>query len=335
MGELSVTILVPSYQGEELIGDALKSVLSQSFGDYNIIVQDDCSKDGTEDAVRSLQDNRIQFFKNSKNLGYPKNLEEARKKVTGDIIYLMAQDDILGCDAILNTYNAFKLSPEIGAVTRPYFWFEGDVSVPIRAKEQLNPNQDEIVYISDPLPRILSVFKTLDQLSGLAFRTCYMDLPFHEDIFPCHVYPFASIFKKHPVVFLKDYNLAVRVGYSQSRHVSSIYNKSPMKSWYELFNNVYFEDEFKEFRQQCISDFVANNYVGLVQIRNFARYRYLWREIFYLLKYRWHNIFNPQFWFFSLGCILMPPSWLIPLVDLYKSKYNSRRLSHIKFRYVL
>ena len=72
---------------------------------------------------------------------------------------------------------------------------------------------------------------TLDQLSGLAYRVKFMDIPFHPDCFPCHIYPFASIFKKHPVVFLKDYNVAVRIATSQTRFISSIYEKSPMQSW--------------------------------------------------------------------------------------------------------
>ena len=134
-----------------------------------------------------------------------------------------------------------------------------------------------------------------------------MDLPFHPDIFPCHVYPFASIFKKHPIVFLKDYNVAVRIRTSQSRKKSSIYDKSPIQSWVDMFENVFPEEKFRNSKNILIKNFVATNYVGLVQIRNYAKYKYLLREIRYLLKYRWQNILSPQFWFFSLGSMIMPP----------------------------
>lgn len=247
----------------------------------------------------------------------------------------MGQDDILGEDALLNTHDVFKNNPEVGAVTRPYFWFDKDVAIPVRAKDQMNSKQDEIVKITDDPERVIAVFKTLDQLSGLAYRRKFMNLPFHSDIFPCHVYPFASIFKKHPVVFLKDYNLAVRIASSQCRSISSIYNKSPIQSWAEMFENVFFEKENEKIREYCIKNFVAVNYVGLVQLRNYAQYRYLLREIFYLLKYRWQNIFSLQFWFFSLGCIIMPAKLLIPMVDWYKNKINAKNFRYIKFKYQL
>ncbi len=335
MDKLKFSILIPTYNGGDILGDTLRSIFSQSFGNYEIIINDDCSKDNTEKVIKSFNDPRIKFFQNDKNLGYPGNLEEARKKATGDIIYLMGQDDILAKDALLNTYIILKNNPEVGAVTRPYFWFDKKISVPVRAKEQLNPEKDEIVRISDDPKKVISVFKTLDQLSSLAYRRKFIDLPFHPDIFPCHVYPFASILKKHPIVFLKDYNLAVRIASSQCRSVSSIYNKSPIKSWADLFENVFPEKEFENIRKYCIKNFVAVNYVGLVQLRNYAKYRYLLREIAYLLKYRWQNVFSLQFWFFSLGTMIIPAKFLIPLVDWYKNKVNSKNFKHIKFEYQL
>jgi glycosyltransferase involved in cell wall biosynthesis len=334
MYDLKFSILIPSYNVAGVISDTLKSILSQSFTNFEIIVQDDGSRDGTGDIVKSFKDERIKYFKNEKNLGYSTTMEILRKKATGDIIYLVG-DDILRKDALLNTYNAFMSDENIGAVTRPYYWFDKDINVAIRAKDQLNPNQDEVVKITDNPDRVIEVFKTLDQLSGLAYRVKYMDIGFHPDCFPCHIYPFASIFKKHPVVFLKDYAIAVRIGYSQTRRISSIYEKSPMQSWVQMFDNVFFEPELQKIRKICIKNFVAVNYVGLVQLRNFAKYRYFLREIFYLIKYRWQNIFSLQFWFFSLGCMVTPPFLLIPMVDWYKNKINSKMLTHIKFEYQL
>lgn len=332
---LKFSILIPTYKGAEVIEETVKSILSQSFDNFEIIVNDDAGKDNIEDVLKNIDDSRIKFFRNEKNLGYPGNLEAARKRAEGDIIYLMGQDDILAEDALLNTYNAFLISDDIGAVTRPYYWFDKEINVPVRAKRQLNSKRNEVVRIADNKERVVRVFETLDQLSGLAYRAKFMDLPFHPDIFPCHVYPFTSIFKNHPIVFLKDYNIAVRIATSQTRSLSSIYEKSPLQSWAELFENVFPEPEHKELREYMIKNFVAKNYIGLVQIRNYARYRYLLREIWLLLYYRWQNVFSPSFWFFSFGCIVTPPILLIPMVDRYKNSYNATRLQHIKFQYKL
>jgi len=333
--KLWFSICMPVYNGEKIIEPTIRSILSQSYKNFELIIIDDYSKDKSLEVIKSIKDKRIKYFRNEKNLGYSGNIEECRQKAKGDIVYLMGQDDILANDTLLNTYLAFASNDDIGAVTRPYYWFDEDINTPVRIKKQLNPYKDEIITIKDNPKKIVKMFETLDQLSGLAYRRKYMDLPFHEDIFPCHVYPFASIFKKHPVVFLKDYNIAVRISTSQTRSLSSIYEKSPLKSWKEMFDNVFSGDRFKKFRIYMIKNFVAVNYVGLVQIRNYAKYRYLLREIWMLLKYRWQNIYNFQFWFFSLGTIIIPPFLLIPTVDWYKNKVMSKNLNGINFSYKL
>ncbi|HLM84455.1 MAG TPA: glycosyltransferase family 2 protein [Candidatus Bathyarchaeia archaeon] len=332
---LKFSILIPTWNGAEVIGDTLRSILSQSFQDFEIIVQDDASSDNTIGIIRSFDDPRIKIFKNEINLGYSRNLNELSKKATGDIIYLMGQDDILGENALQEAHDAFQESDDIGAVARPYFWFDRKITKPVRATGQLNPKNDEIVKITDDFERIILTIDVAGQLSGLAMRRKFLDTPFHEDIFPCHVYPFAAILKKHPIVFLKDYNLAVRIRSSQCRSVSSIYNKSPVKSWIDFANNVFPENEFGKFRKYFVRNYVAKNYVGLVQIRNYAKYRYLLREIWYLLKYRWQNIFSLRFFFWSVMCLATPPFVLIRLADWYKSKIMSKTLHHINFEYTL
>ncbi len=333
MDGLFFSILIPTYNGGYVLKETLNSILNQGFTNYEIIIQDDVSKDNTEEVVRSIKDKRIHFYKNSVNLGYPKNLEECRKKANGDILFLMGQDDILAKDALMRTCEIFRKDAGIGAVTRPYYWFQESIDRPVRATGQLNPDADEIVSIHDSPERIRCMFDTLGQLSGLAFRKKFMDLPFHEDIFPCHIYPFASILKKRPVVFLKDYTIAVRIATSQTRLLSSIYKKSPVKSWVEMFQSVYSEPEFKKIKEFCIKNIASKNYVGLVQIRNYGKYRYLLREIFYLIKYRPQNLLSLRFWFFSLGCIILPAFILIPMVDWYKKKLYSQFLKHIRFEY--
>lgn len=335
MYDLKFSILLPTYKGAAVVGETLRSILFQSFDNYEIIVHEDASDDNIEEVIGQLGDDRIKFFRNEKNVGYPKNLEMAMSKSTGDIIYLMGQDDILGMDALLNTYRAFKISDDIGAVARPYFWFDKMIDFPVRAKQQIDPAKDTIIKITDDTNLVIGVVDVLDQLSGLAYRKRYLDMPFQESIFTSHIYPFLSIFTKHPIVFLKDYNIAVRMATSMSRTISSTYEKSPLQSWVEMIKFIFEEEKYKKIGDRIISDFVAKNYVGLVQIRNYAKYKYLLREIWLLIKYRWWNIFNPYFWFFSIGCIIMPARLLIPLVGWYKNEINSKKIPTINFQYKL
>ena len=328
----TIDIIIPTYNGAKFITETIKSILSQSFTDFRIIVSDDNSQDNTLKVIRKINDPRIFIKSHTKNVGYSRNLEQARNYTNAPFIYLMGQDDILANNALKNTINAFK-DPQIGAVTRPYYWFDQDINTPVRAKKQLNSKKNTIVKITDNSKKVIRVFETLDQLSGLAYRREFMETPFHPDIFPCHIYPFASIFKKHPVVFLKDYNIAVRISSSQTRSLSSIYNKSPLLSWIEMVKSIYLEKKYQKVQKYLIRDFITKNYVGLVQLRNYAKYRYLWREIWYLVKFNPYNLLQPEFWFFSIGCALTPASILIPLVDWYKNKIYSQKLKNINFSY--
>jgi len=330
---LSFSILIPTYNGEKVIGESIKSILSQDFHNYEIIIQDDASTDKTIQVIKELKDNRIKIYYNTKNLGYPRNIEQGRRKCFGEILFLMAQDDILATGTLTRINTLFSADATIGAVTRPYYWFFNTISVPVRAKKQLNPLRDTKVLISDDPKKVIQVVDTLDQFSGLAYRAKFMDIGFHQDIFPCHIYPFMAIFKNHPVIFMKDYTVAVRIGSSQTRHLSSIYNKSPILSWVEMINSVLTTTDLKRVGAYLIRDFIAVNYVGLVQIRNYSTYRNLLREIYYLIKFRKINLINPRFWLYSLGTLLVPPQILIPLVDWYKNTITAKRLTNIRFNY--
>jgi len=139
---LKFNILIPTYNGSNTIIDTLKSILSQTFQNFQIIIQDDASTDDTLQIIKQLKNNKIKIYQNKKNLGYSKNLEKGRKNCQGDILFLMGQDDILAKNALQQTHNAFAKSEKIGAVTRPYYWFfDTQINLPIRAKKQLNPKE--------------------------------------------------------------------------------------------------------------------------------------------------------------------------------------------------
>jgi glycosyltransferase involved in cell wall biosynthesis len=328
-----VSILMPVYNGGEALRTTLRNIRAQSFRDYELIVNDDSSTDNTEEIVKSFAEPRIKYGK-TEHVGYSKNLEKCRQRATGEILFLMGQDDILARGVLQRTIDAFN-DPDVGAVTRAYFWFDDDIRRPVRAVPQLNPGKDEIIRVTDSFDRIATVFHSVGQLSGLALRTKFVDYPIHDDIFTAHVYPFASILKQHSVIFLSGYTLAVQIRTSQCRSVSSIYEKSPVQSWVDMYTTVFNESEHEALRKRLIRDHAATNYVGLVQLRNYSRFPNLLREIGVLIRNRPMNLVSPAFWFFSLGTVIMPPCLLIPLVDWFKKRIHSRTYRNIDFEYDL
>src|SRR3990167_7911501 len=338
---MKMSILIPTYNGSQTITRALQSILSQNFSDYEIIICDDGSTDNTVEIIKSFQDQRIKFFEFTQNVGYAKNLQRCFEKAFGDIIFLFSQDDILAQGALHKTYNAFLLADDIGAVTRPYFWFDQDIKKPVRAVLPLDKNQNTIVSIFDSAKIFNQVMWSSGQLSGLALKREFLKIPVgdesrttgvRDECFTAHIYPFLDIFKNHQCVFLNDYTVAVSIPTSQSRTHAEIYDISPTESWMKMYRALLAEEKFKKPRAWGINQ-MAKNYVGLVQIRNYCKYRYTLREIWLMIKYRWQNLFSPQFWFFSLLCVLMPRFILRKLTDWYKTKINSRFLPEIKFDY--
>jgi hypothetical protein len=241
----------------------------------------------------------------------------------------MGQDDILLKDALMKTHNAFMLGEEIGLVTRPYYWFYEDVKKPVRAIFPYNNEKDSVISVLDGKREVQKIFESVGQLSGLAYRRKYMDIDFHEETFPAHIYPFASITKKYKVVYLKDYTVAVRIESSQTRFKKSIYDISPTESWVKMFNTVYREKKYEEVRKAGIEQ-MAKNYIGLVQLKNYSTFKNLLREILILIKLRPLNLLSPAFWFFSLGTIFVPRKFLIWLVDNYKKEVLYKKIRAIK-----
>lgn len=328
MQSLRFSICIPTYNGRDFIGETLKSILSQGFTDFEIIISDDCSTDNTEEVVRSFRDERIRYFRNETNLGYGDNLNMCCAKASGDILFLMGHDDILLEDALQKTCNAFMLGEDIGVVTRPYYWFEDDFRKPVRAILPYDKNRDTILSIFDGERQFRAIIDSVGQLSGLAYRKKFIDIPFHKEIFPAHIWPFMSILKRYRCVYLRDFTVAVRIGTSMTRFKPDIYEISPTTSWVKMFNSVFCEERFKKVKRIGIKH-MATHFLGLVQLKTYAGMRILLREILVLVRYRWQNIFNPQFWFFSLGCLVIPGKLLRILADSFKRFVLSSRLKRV------
>jgi len=321
-----VSVCLPVRNGGDTILETIQSILNQTLKDFELVIVDNVSTDKTVDLVKSVKDKRIKLYQNKRNVGTGGNLEKCKQRAKGDILFYICTDDIADVNALKKVYQAFQASREIGIVTRPYYWFEGDVGNVVRAKKQFNKNQ--LVSINSPYEKIKEVVASADQISGMAFRKKYMNFSFGNQHFIEMASMVAPMLKNCQAVILKDNIVAVRT--RSSGYGPSVLKTSPMMAWYNLIKTTYAEDKFSQLGQYLIRNFVAKNYVGLVQIKNFSSYQSLLREIYYLLKLRWTNIFEPRFWFFSLGTIIVPRFILRRLVVIYKGKINSRFLKKMK-----
>src|SRR5688500_14949354 len=68
-----VTFVVPCFKLAHFLGDCLRSILDQDYGDFEIIIMDDCSPDDTAAVAACFTDPRIRYIRNPHNLGHLKN----------------------------------------------------------------------------------------------------------------------------------------------------------------------------------------------------------------------------------------------------------------------
>lgn len=90
-----VDVLLATYNGERYVKEQIESILNQTYENIQIIISDDCSKDGTRQILKEYEQNdNIKVFYQEKNLGYVKNFEFLLKQVESDLYMLSDQDDV-------------------------------------------------------------------------------------------------------------------------------------------------------------------------------------------------------------------------------------------------
>jgi len=94
MNSPAVSVIFPVYNCEKFIGKAIKSVLQQSFSDFELIIINDGSTDKTEFAILAFADPRIIYIKNQINKGLIFSLNRAIELAQGKYIARMDADDI-------------------------------------------------------------------------------------------------------------------------------------------------------------------------------------------------------------------------------------------------
>ena len=106
-----ISVIIPTYQRCNKLKVAIESVLSQTYDNYEILIIDDGSKDGTEEMVKSFKDKRI-FYSWQNNSGCPANpRNKGIKAAKGDWIAFLDSDDWWVPDKLKNCmhYNSHKV----------------------------------------------------------------------------------------------------------------------------------------------------------------------------------------------------------------------------------
>lgn len=90
-----VSLIIPTYNYGEFISNAIVSILKQTYDNYEIIVVDDGSTDGTKNIVKSFKNNKIKYIY-QENQGANVARNRGFKESSGEYIIFLDSDDILG-----------------------------------------------------------------------------------------------------------------------------------------------------------------------------------------------------------------------------------------------
>ena len=91
-----ISIVMPAYNCEQYISQAVESVIKQTYEEWELIIIDDCSKDGTYTLIKNIaeQDSRIRIYQNDKNIGVGKTRNRGIELAAGDWIAFLDSDDL-------------------------------------------------------------------------------------------------------------------------------------------------------------------------------------------------------------------------------------------------
>jgi glycosyltransferase involved in cell wall biosynthesis len=117
-GTPRISVGMPVYNGEPYIGLAIQSVLDQTFGDFELLISDNASTDGTEEICRDFaaRDKRIAYNRNPENIGAAPNYNRLVGMASADYFRWSNADDILSpflherCLAVLDANSDVVLS---------------------------------------------------------------------------------------------------------------------------------------------------------------------------------------------------------------------------------
>ena len=117
-----VSIGLPVYNGEKYLEESVRSMLSQTLDDFELIICDNCSTDRTYEICKEFacSDSRIRLYRNESNIGVARNHNRTFELSTGKYFRWAACDDICAPELLEKCVRTIDANPD---VVLCYFWF--------------------------------------------------------------------------------------------------------------------------------------------------------------------------------------------------------------------
>ncbi len=130
-----VNVIIPTYNRADLLAEAIRSVLEQTFRDFEVIIVDDGSVDNTAEVVRSFHDPRV-IYRYQKNSGVAIARNTGILASDSEYVAFLDSDDALLDTALEKGVKVLDEHPEVGFSYAPYLLLDEDGHIFYRQKSQ-------------------------------------------------------------------------------------------------------------------------------------------------------------------------------------------------------
>ena len=121
--DVKISVCMPIYNSSRYISQAIESVLKQTEHDFELLIIDDCSTDGTGEIAASFsnRDTRIRIIRNETNVGMVNNWNKCIEKANGRYLKFLFGDDLLEADALEKMATYLDNQPDVTIVSSARF----------------------------------------------------------------------------------------------------------------------------------------------------------------------------------------------------------------------
>ena len=147
-----VSILIPVYNRKRYIAECIQSALEQTFTDFEIVIVDNASDDGTWEICQQFaaKDSRIRIYRNEENIGPVRNWKRCAEEAKGEFSKILFSDDTLEPECLAVMVDKLT-DPEVAFVQCAALIGESKANASLAYTFQCSSRIDLVEYINQAL----------------------------------------------------------------------------------------------------------------------------------------------------------------------------------------
>lgn len=168
---MKISVCIPAFNRASLLSPLLDSVLAQDFGDFNIVVSEDCSPERTSirkviDRYQERYPEKIRYSENENNLGYDANLRHLLEVADGEFVVFMGNDDLMCEGALSHINDVLTRNPRAAIYLRSYAAFDENPEEVVQEFRYF----DREIYFPPGEASIATVYRRSVVIPGMGFH---------------------------------------------------------------------------------------------------------------------------------------------------------------------